>query len=449
MLQDSTLTTLPNQPKLAREGLLVQNTKTRLKTEYPQVVLSANITRCYQTALVLQQAGYLKRYIRAAGFRVTEAWWPRFLPSYWHKKLQGRDISKIKSDRVRIIWAPELLIRVLRSAGVISVERSYWLHDHLYDRLAQRWVEPSDVFHFVNPVGLYSARKARTQGSLVICDVRTVHPDAERQLLAEEYQHLGERYDVPGRLLDSKIKAEFAIADYLIVPSTYVKQTFIQAGFESDKIFVVPLGVDIQQFRLIEENAYSSSPSELPNEENVFRVIYAGRIVPGKGVHYLIEAFDSLAISNSELTLLGRVDSTMRPLIDAAARRNPRIRTLGDVPKLDLFRYYNAGSVFVLPSLVDSWALVVLEAMACGLPVIITENTGSREAVREGVDGFIVPIRSAAALQEKLLHLYRHPELRQGMGQAARQRVQDFTWDQYGENLLHAYTDILQREKVC
>lgn len=95
----------------------------------------------------------------------------------------------------------------------------------------------------------------------------------------------------------------------------------------------------------------------------------------------------------------------MQRLIESSVAQNPRIRIVGHVPKLELAGDYNESSVFVLPSLADSYGLVTLEAMACGLPVVVTENSGSKEAVRDGVDGFVVPIRDIKALKEKLLLL--------------------------------------------
>ena len=92
--------------------------------------------------------------------------------------------------------------------------------------------------------------------------------------------------------------------------------------------------------------------------------------------------------------------------------------------------------MFVLPTLCDSFALVQLEAMACGVPVITTPNCGS--VVRDGVDGFIVPIRDADAIADKVELLLTDRALRQRMGRNARARAREFTWGRYGERLLGA-----------
>jgi glycosyltransferase involved in cell wall biosynthesis len=104
-----------------------------------------------------------------------------------------------------------------------------------------------------------------------------------------------------------------------------------------------------------------------------------------------------------------------------------------------LSRYYSNSSVFVLPSLADSFALVVLEAMACGVPVIVTENTGSKEVFRDGVDGFVVPIRDVEAIKEKILFLYENRDVCQAMGEAARQRASEVTWDRLERRAVEIY----------
>jgi glycosyltransferase involved in cell wall biosynthesis len=121
------------------------------------------------------------------------------------------------------------------------------------------------------------------------------------------------------------------------------------------------------------------------------------------------------------------------------------VRFVGHVPKADLPELYRRASVFVLPSLADSYGLVTLEAMACGLPVIVTENCGSKEAVREGVDGFVVPIRDPQALATALRRLYDDPDRRHAMGRVAATRAREFTWERYGDRLLAVYDRILGR----
>jgi glycosyltransferase involved in cell wall biosynthesis len=88
--------------------------------------------------------------------------------------------------------------------------------------------------------------------------------------------------------------------------------------------------------------------------------------------------------------------------------------------------------------------MVQVQAMACGLPVICTTNTGGADLVRDGRDGFILPIRDVTAIKEKILYCYEHPEACKVMGESARLRVKaGFSWSDYGNKMIAAYRKIL------
>ena len=186
----------------------------------------------------------------------------------------------------------------------------------------------------------------------------------------------------------------------------------------------VPSGIDLGPF------------CPVPKQDKIFRVIFCGAIQNKKGVHYLLEAFGSLNLPNSELWLIGKVFEDMGSVLRKYAGM---YRLLGSLPNSDLARYYSQGSVFVLPSLEEGLAKVMLEAMACGLPVVATTNTGAADVVREGLDGYIVPIRDVASLREKIAYLYENPEHRLAMRQNAIARVYaEFTIEKYFERLIVA-----------
>ena len=103
------------------------------------------------------------------------------------------------------------------------------------------------------------------------------------------------------------------------------------------------------------------------------------------------------------------------------------------MPHHEVHTYFQKSDVFVYPSLYEGSALAIYEALASGLPVITTPNSGS--VVRDGVEGFIVPIRDVDTLKEKILLLYENKELREEMGQNARKRAEEFTWTAYRQRL--------------
>jgi glycosyltransferase involved in cell wall biosynthesis len=141
--------------------------------------------------------------------------------------------------------------------------------------------------------------------------------------------------------------------------------------------------------------------------------------------------------------LIGSMTDEIKPFWRRWA--SPAVRHLGPFPERALHRYYSQGSVFCLASIEEGLAMVQAQAMACGLPVICTTNTGGADIVRPGQDGFIVPIRDVAALKDKILYFYEHPEAGRTMGESARKRVQaGFSWTDYGHKMISAYRQILR-----
>jgi glycosyltransferase involved in cell wall biosynthesis len=166
-----------------------------------------------------------------------------------------------------------------------------------------------------------------------------------------------------------------------------------------------------------------------------------GTITRRKGIHLIIDAFKKLNIPNSLLEIVG-------PVSDGGDLLENLPDNIKHVPYLnhdELVSYYQRADVFVFPSYLDSWAMVVLEAMACGTPVIISENTGSRDAVEKG-GGFVIPVDDANALMEKILYFYQNPEIIESTGRKAHQIAQHYTWQHYYQNVQRAVEEIYNRE---
>lgn len=380
-----------------------------------QSIVLSNIPHYHYLAHALESSGRLARYITSTAVLEGETA-PRFLPSHYRQKYEGRRLVGVPPQRVKRIRLPEAIQRGLPTTHIVSGVRATWINNHLFDLIARRFIKDCDVLHFVSSVGLHSARRAKSLGAKIICDVRQEHPHYQARVLAEEAERTGIRLDVESKICEPKVLDEFELADYFIVPSTYAKSTFVAEGFDAEKIFVLPYGVDLTQFRQAEKS------------DDVFRILYVGRITLRKGVHYLLQAFKELNLPNAELLLIGQLDPPLEPVLK---QYQGWFKHLPSVPKIELYRYYSNSSVFVLPSLADSFALVVLEAMACGLPVIISDHTGAQEALSENVNGFITPIRDTGALKNRIGYFYENEEARREMGVAAARQAHAMTWSEY------------------
>jgi glycosyltransferase involved in cell wall biosynthesis len=401
-----------------------------------QVVLSAsNLNRYHYTALALQEAGLLNYYLCTFSGREAEGFFSKLLPKGKRQRLYGKKQAELDINIVKTFPLPYLITQSLHRVGLLGKAKTNEIFASWYDELTIPYASRGDIFHFVNGIGLHAARKAASTGTKLICDVRAVHVLEERELLQEEYSQLGLTYDpIRTHKTEQRCLAEYDLADFLIVQSDHTRETFIRRGFPSTKIKVLPLGVNLKRFSPLEATVQRE-------QRTPFRVIFVGQIAPHKGLHYLLKAFQKVNLPDSELLIIGRVLD--RGYMDRhVATADSRIRFLGHLPQIELKQFYQRSDVFVLPSISDGFAMVVSEAMAAGLPVIVSENVGSKDLIQDNIEGFIIPNRSVDTLAEKLIWLYKNPQERQIMGSQAQIRVQQFSWQQYQQNLLVIYEEL-------
>jgi glycosyltransferase involved in cell wall biosynthesis len=223
---------------------------------------------------------------------------------------------------------------------------------------------------------------------------------------------------------------EYQEADFISIPSEFVKKTFLEQGIPEDRLIQIPYGVDLTNFYPV------------PKSDKIFRIIHCGAISIRKGIPYLLQAFSELKLKNAELWLIGSLTDEIKPFL--ARFSSPAILHKGPFPEKDLYKYYSQGSIFCLASIEDGFGMVLAQAMSCGLPAICTTNTGGADIITEGRNGFIIPIRDVEALKEKILYCYDNPDACAAMGESARKRVQTgFSWSDYGQNMIASYHKIL------
>ncbi|HDH01081.1 MAG TPA: glycosyltransferase family 1 protein, partial [Nitrospirae bacterium] len=279
-----------------------------------------------------------------------------------------------------------------------------------FDRLAAARLRPgADIFDGLSSCSLQTLRRAKTFGMIGIIERGSSHILHQQQIINEEDEKLGMKTNQTHPMIIEKELNEYSEADYIYVPSNFVKKTFLAQGVPEDKLIHVPFGVDLEEFYPVQR------------KNNTFRVIHCGALSLRKGVHYLLQAFAELRLPNSELWLVGGVKDEIVPFLKRYKADNVIVH--GSKPQAELRKYYSQADVFCLASLEEGLAMVQAQAMACGLPVICTENTGGSDIITDGREGFIVPIRDLKALQEKIVWAYENREECKSMGKAARLKV--------------------------
>ncbi|WP_295883601.1 glycosyltransferase family 4 protein [uncultured Thiohalocapsa sp.] len=270
-------------------------------------------------------------------------------------------------------------------------------------------------------------RLAQARGALCVLSYPLAHHRFTRRVLAEESELHPELADtLTGHdrppWLQERFDAEIDMADYILVGSTFVQESFISEGIPSEKLVVIPYGADTGLFSPAEPSTRKTSD---------FRLLFVGQIGQRKGISYLFEAVDKIAGPGISLTLVGEIQG------DGTAFEPYRhlFRHVRQLPRPELRVIYQQSDVFVFPTIVEGMPLVVLEAMASGLPVVTTPN-GPGDIVRDGIDGFLVPPRDADAIATRVNWLRQDTEMRYEMGRNARNRAQSFTWNSYGQRVV-------------
>ncbi len=339
---------------------------------------------------------------------------------------------KIEPDlRERTKTFPWLLVPQMALARYSpAAERLNSLSTTTFDYWVSKRLPEMDVFTFMSQYGLCSQRQAQKRGAKTVCIRSSAHIQEQDRILREEYALNQLPYNGIEPWAIERELQEYDEADLIDVCSTFAYETFRDRGIPAEKLLLSPLGADLSLFH------------PQPKNDSVFRVLYAGAMSLQKGIGYLLQALADVKLPRFELAFAGSLLDETKPLF---ARYSDQFKYLGVIPRTQLSHTYSQVSLLVLPSVQDGFGMVIAQAMACGVPVIATTNTGGRDVITDGVEGYIVPIRSPEAIREKILHLYHNPELRDKMAQAALRRVQSIGgWDEYGERSIQAYKRLLE-----
>ncbi len=210
------------------------------------------------------------------------------------------------------------------------------------------------------------------------------------------------------------------MADLVVVASSFTKQTLVENGVAEGKVRVLPYGVGEEWLAAGRGRFAAPAPGNRP-----FRFLYAGYLTKRKGLTTLLEAWEEMGLADAELHLIGGGE------LDRACPSN--VVLLGQTPREKLLREMSETDAFVFPSLFEGFGLVILEAMATGLPVITTPHTAGPDLIEPGKEGLIVPAADVRALGHAMMTLRGDPERAREMGRAAHATALCYTWDRYGE----------------
>lgn len=327
------------------------------------------------------------------------------------------------------------LARRLSSGARYRDERlSYEANDWLMNTMRRHVSEPNvSAIHAYEDCALWSFEEARRLGKPCIYDMPIGYYPAWQEL----QQTLLRRYAdwlPPSGMQESRFVrpqqkvAEMELADLVLVPSRFVQRTIQQ--YTDKEVRLAPYGVDLERWRPAERPT--------PRESSPLRFLFAGHISVRKGLPLLFDAWRQAGLRDAQLKLVGSWHLSQRALHELPSN----VSYLGHRSPSGLRQAYQEADVFVFPSYFDGYGLVILEAMACGLPVVASDAGGAADFVDQDC-GRIFPAGDIGTLVEQLRELAeRRDELGQ-MQRASRLKAEQMTWENYRQCVSQAVEPLL------
>ena len=328
--------------------------------------------------------------------------------------------------------AARAALRLLRSVPGLRA-RDDWatlIDDRDFDAGVARALGRVSLFDGVMGQCATSAAAAKRDGAAVVLTSLNTHIDALAAVLERERDRAGA--SAPSFVhpaMQQRARREIALADWVRVPSSRAAESFASRGVDAGRIHVIRPAVDLAHFKPV------------PLSDGRFRVLAVASLDLRKGAHYLLEAFSTARIANAELELIGGTGSRWaRALLERYMRAHANITLRhADVMKEPAATTYGRASILVHAAVEDGYGLVVPQALACGRPVIVSDAAGASELVTDGVNGFVVPSGSAAAIREKLELLGSDRGLLHHMAEQAPRSVAHLGYDTFSEAVLAFY----------
>lgn len=386
----------------------------------------------YAVPRILHRRGWLERlytdvYASNIGYSVL-ADLASLLPSASAKRFAGRRIEGVPSAYIHAFATFGLRYSLRNRTSRTRDEqlRTYlWANTAFGSKVVEAGFSHANAVYAFNTSALEVLTAARRRGLKTVLE-QTIAPfGVERQLLAREREK-HPAWESPSnvvhdseRAFEARERAEWDLSDRILCGSEFVMDALCTAGVPQSRCAVVPYGIAIEDFE---------APARVPNA-GTLRALTVGTLGLRKGTPYLLDAARRLQ-GRVRFRLVGLASLSPTLMADLVAMTD----VAGPVPRTRMRDEFARADVFVLPSICEGSATATYEALAAGLPVVCTPNTGSM--VRDGVDGYLVPPGDIEALVGRLEQLASNPSLRSEMSENARARAEALSLSAYSARLL-------------
>ena len=374
-------------------------------------------------------------------------WLDRIITNYPRWFVENWDIP-----REKIISLPGtfVLIKAIYFLGgnALMMRLQYFVHQ-AFARQASQHLQGSRLIHGWSSWSEPSFRYAKKHKIPVVLERSSAHILEQSKILNLQHKMLGLKWQKTHPKIEAMEVNEYRLASVIAVPSRFVEQTFIDRGYSRKMLARCCFGVDLNLFKPAEDMHHPASNSRVS-----FTVAYAGSLSVRKGTKDLLDAFVIADLPAARLVIAGNPDQELKKLIfDLPAN----IILTGHLPQLQLPNFYQQSHCFVMPSIEEGMAMVQLQAMASGLPLICTTNTGGQDLLEmlgdqclrhsDGIiqysAGFVVPINSPHLIAKCITSIYDDAALWTMMRENALRAAQkDMSWDSYARRLIPYYQQV-------
>ena len=343
------------------------------------------------------------------------------LPAAYRNRLANRRIRHVPAKRIQLYPTLELAALVRQRWGSHSEEVLHWRNEHFQRAIPQRSIESADAVIGFDTSSWILAQRCLSAGKPLVLDQSIGHPDSKARI----YEKVNHDFPEWAASLTPRLpvvreaeQIEHCQARLVIAASTFTQRTLIENGVDPRRICLNPYGVDSARFK----------PNLTPRA-GPLRFIFVGSLTSRKGVPLLLRAWQELKPANAELWLVGPVSASVRQLIPV----QKEVRVVGSVPHGQIPTLLQQCDVFVFPSYFEGFGLVLLEAMACCLPVISTTATAAPDIDPDRAASWITEPGDLAGLTAAMEQCLADPDVVQRMGTVARQIAERNSWNEYGK----------------
>jgi len=416
----------------------------------PKIVLAhPGQQHSYRVAKALKEAGMLYKYATTVYDKENSLWMritKLFLRGDNLKRAGRRHCAALEdSDVVQFCEAESLfLLLLIRLDKSNRLAKKYMQHisNKFQRKLAAYCIKNAVdmvISYDTNSEVLYSILQRKAPNIIRVMD--NAHPNRHYLYYSyhEHWDCVGEfmrTLETCGYLTDLAIAECFGkearMANYHIVASKYSEEALRFDGIPAQNIFRVPYGVDENKFR--EPNREYSTQR--------LNVLFMGEVNQRKGIRQLLEA---ARIINSLQIVFNVVGSGIDHCADLYEPYKQYVNILGYVSFEELLHQISTNHVFLFPTMGEGFGLVLLEAMAAGMPVITTANCGGGIIVEEGKNGFLVNVGDVDAIVERLQWCLNHPDELAAMSQNAIATAREYTWSKYEKGIVDSVNKMLQK----